>query len=54
MRKIYLGLGGNLGDRRALLVQALQAIANDADLSLVDYSSVFEAPPWGMIEQPAF
>lgn len=53
-RRIYLGLGGNLGDRRALLVQALQAIAGDADISLVTYSSIYETPPWGLLAQPSF
>lgn len=53
-RRIYLGLGGNLGDRRTLLEQALQAIASDEDIALINYSSIYETPPWGLTEQPAF
>ncbi|MCA9982957.1 MAG: 2-amino-4-hydroxy-6-hydroxymethyldihydropteridine diphosphokinase [Anaerolineales bacterium] len=49
---IYLSLGTNLGDRRANLQQALRRLP--AGLNIVAISPVYETPPWGMVEQPAF
>lgn len=44
----YVGLGSNLGDRRALLDSAL------AELAPRRVSSVRETAPWGREDQPAF
>lgn len=44
----YVGLGSNLGDRRALLASAL------AELAPRRVSRVVETEPWGRADQPAF
>ena len=49
---VFLALGSNLGDRRANLVQALQRLGQAVAIEAL--SSVYETPPWGVIEQPAF
>ncbi len=49
---VFLALGSNLGDRRANLVQALQRLGQAVRIEAL--SSVYETPPWGVTEQPAF
>ena len=52
MNKIYLALGTNLGDRLANLRDAINALA--PDVSVLRESTVYETPPWGYTDQPAF
>ncbi len=47
-----IALGTNLGDRLANLAQALTLLT--AFSSLRRWSGVFETPPWGYLDQPAF
>ncbi len=49
---IYLGLGSNLGDRRANLRAAIGSFPS----SVVHRQSsrIYETPPWGYTDQPAF
>lgn len=49
---IYLALGSNLGDRRANLQAALEALPPAAQLRAE--SPVYETPPWGIADQPPF
>ena len=49
---IYLGLGSNLGDRKANLEKALQFLGQT--LSVEQISSVYETHPMGNEEQPLF
>jgi len=49
---VYLALGTNLGDRLANLKQALAALP--PLVRLVAASPVYETPPWGYVDQPAF
>ena len=49
---IFLGLGGNVGDRRALLRQAVQALR--LLLDEVRVSALYESAPWGVTDQPPF
>ena len=49
---IYIALGTNIGDRMANLRDALRSLP--PDLELVAPSRVFETPPWGYADQPAF
>ena len=49
---IYLGLGSNLGDRKANLKKALQLLGQT--LSVEQLSSVYETPPVAHEEQPLF
>lgn len=52
MVTIYLALGSNLGDRLANLRAAVDALAPQVHV-LVE-SGIYETPPWGYTEQPAF
>ena len=52
-RRVYLALGSNLGDREAHLRDALRAL-RDGGVAIDAVSSLYETPPWGVIEQPAF
>jgi len=52
-RRVCLALGSNLGDREAHLLDALSGLrAGGAAIEAV--SSLYETPPWGVVEQPAF
>jgi 2-amino-4-hydroxy-6-hydroxymethyldihydropteridine diphosphokinase len=48
----YLGLGSNLGDRRANLNAAAAGLPPAA--SVFRASGIYETEPWGYQEQPAF
>jgi 2-amino-4-hydroxy-6-hydroxymethyldihydropteridine diphosphokinase len=50
--QVYLALGTNLGDRRANLQSAIAALPPDVHVENV--SQVYETPPWGYLDQPAF
>lgn len=49
---VYLGLGSNMGDRRANLSGAITALSERVDV--VKISSVYETEPVGYEEQPLF
>lgn len=49
---IYLSLGTNLGDREANLKAVLHHLS--ASVKVLKRSSIYETPPWGYDEQPAF
>ena len=51
-RPVYLGLGSNQGDRYGQLLAALELLEPELD-DLV-HSSVYESPPWGVVDQPSF
>lgn len=53
MVKVYFLLGGNLGDRLATIWYALDALS-EAVGPVVQYSSVYETEPWGVLDQPTF
>ena len=44
----YIGLGSNLGDRRAMIADALERLKPRR------VSAVVETAPWGRVDQPAF
>jgi 2-amino-4-hydroxy-6-hydroxymethyldihydropteridine diphosphokinase len=52
MPTVYLALGTNLDDRLANLRAALQALA--PEIILLSQSLIYETPPWGYGDQPAF
>ena len=52
MAIVYLGLGTNLGDRRANLGAAVAALAHVAEIQAC--SRVYETAPMHVIDQPAF
>ena len=49
---IYLALGTNLGDRIANLQTAINLLSSKA--IIVQESSVYVTPPWGIVDQPDF
>ena len=52
MTNVFLGIGGNLGDRRAtmrLAVELIRAVIDD-----VRVSSLYETAAWGVTDQPSF
>ncbi len=52
MPEIYLALGSNLGDRLANLRAAISSLP--PSVTVLAESSVYETPPWGYADQPAF
>jgi 2-amino-4-hydroxy-6-hydroxymethyldihydropteridine diphosphokinase len=50
---VFLLLGSNMGNRVAVLQEAVQHIEARVDLC-VARSQVYETAPWGVLEQPAF
>ena len=49
---VYLALGSNLGDRLTNLKQAVISLSPQVEVKL--RSRVYETPPWGYANQPAF
>jgi len=49
-----LGLGGNVGDVAAALVEALTRLGSAPGVTLAAWSSVYRTPPWGKLDQPDF
>lgn len=52
MSLIYIALGTNLGDRLANLRAAIESLA--PDVRVLRESTIYETPPWGYTDQPAF
>jgi 2-amino-4-hydroxy-6-hydroxymethyldihydropteridine diphosphokinase len=50
----YLGLGGNVGDSRAILDYAVQLLCDSDEVRLTARSSDYATPPWGFKNQPPF
>ena len=54
MTAAYIALGGNLGDPRRQLLDAVDALARLPSTRLLRRSRLYRTPPWGMLEQPPF
>jgi 2-amino-4-hydroxy-6-hydroxymethyldihydropteridine diphosphokinase len=52
MSKVYIALGTNLGNRLANLRSAIDSLS--PELRVTRESTIYETPPWGYVEQPAF
>jgi 2-amino-4-hydroxy-6-hydroxymethyldihydropteridine diphosphokinase len=50
--RIFLALGTNLGERSANLRQAREALK--PEIRIIACSSIYQTPPWGYEDQPAF
>lgn len=53
MAKLYIGIGSNLGDRRANCRHAVE-LMNESGMVIIKESSLCETEPWGLKEQPPF
>jgi 2-amino-4-hydroxy-6-hydroxymethyldihydropteridine diphosphokinase len=49
---VYLALGTNLGERAVNLRRALEGLP--PAVTVLEASPVYETPPWGISDQPAF
>ncbi len=49
-----LGLGGNIGDPRRQMAAAIENLAAVPAISITAVSALYETPPWGKTDQPAF
>ncbi len=52
--RAYIGLGGNLGDRRSYLDRAIRLLEREPGIELVARSRVRETEPVGYTDQPPF
>jgi 2-amino-4-hydroxy-6-hydroxymethyldihydropteridine diphosphokinase len=50
--EVYIALGSNIGDRTENLANALTRLHRF--LEVIEKSFIYETPPWGVLEQPAF
>jgi 2-amino-4-hydroxy-6-hydroxymethyldihydropteridine diphosphokinase len=49
-----IALGGNVGDARATIRQAIDSLCDGKDVTLLRRSSDYRTPPWGVTDQPPF
>ena len=54
MAQALLGLGGNVGEVRATLDEAVALFADGREVTLIARSSDYLTPPWGVEDQPPF
>ena len=54
MTTAYIALGGNLGDPRRQLLDAVDALGRLPATRLLRRSRLYRTPPWGVLEQPPF
>ncbi len=53
MAVTYLGRGSNMGDRKANLIGAIEALESDT-VRLISSSGIYETEPWGFDDQSMF
>lgn len=54
MTTAYIGLGSNMGDRKANLATSLELLGREPGINIIRTSSVYETSPWGLGGQPDF
>ncbi len=54
MPRAYIALGGNLGDVRRTLNDAVTELCTRVNTRLLARSSDYRTPPWGELDQPPF
>lgn len=52
MAHVLLSIGANLGDRQAALQSVVDAMPGN--FHAIRASSVYDTPPWGVLDQPSF
>jgi 2-amino-4-hydroxy-6-hydroxymethyldihydropteridine diphosphokinase len=50
----FIALGSNLGDARAQVLHAFDALAGLPGTQLLSRSPLYLTPPWGVLDQPPF
>ena len=53
MATVYIGIGSNLGERKANIERAISMLA-DSGIHIIARSSLHETAPWGVTDQPMF
>jgi 2-amino-4-hydroxy-6-hydroxymethyldihydropteridine diphosphokinase len=54
MAEAFVGIGSNLGDRESHVRRALELLADEPEIELVEVSRIRETDPVGILEQPRF
>jgi len=54
LKRAWLGLGGNIGDVKMAMAQALRGLNADQAIEIDLVSPIYKTPPWGMEDQPWF
>jgi len=54
LAQVYLALGGNVGDSRAILDLAVSLLCDGKDIRLIARSADYLTPPWGFKYQAPF
>lgn len=54
MNRVYLGLGTNMGDRKAYLESACDILNNNEKIEITKKSKIYETKAWGYTEQSDF
>lgn len=52
--KVYLGLGGNIGNTQQFILAALSRLEREKNCKLLQLSSPYRTPPWGNTNQSDF
>ena len=52
--RAYVGVGSNLGDRRAMIESAVERLGDADGVEVVAVSTLRETEPWGPVEQAPF
>lgn len=52
--RVYVGLGANLGDRKATIRRALELLAAEPGIDVAAVSTLRETAPVGYLDQPPF
>ena len=54
MSEAFLGFGGNIGDARKIVDEAVRDFCDGVAVRLIARSSDYRTSPWGVIDQPPF
>lgn len=50
----YISLGSNMGDKRKNIESAINQLKNRKNIEVLEVSSLYETPPWGLEDQDSF
>lgn len=54
MKRAFLSLGSNMGDKKKYLYEAIKLLDSYTGVRIVNLSSLYETNPWGYTEQDLF